>query len=226
MSDAFQRVMGRQPTTLRGGTLPLNLKSALDVGALPHFWYPDRDGVEDVSAVDKAFARRLHDTSADLRMVRPPAGAPIPGRPWLMWYRKSAITYHLCPGWSLLFVWREANGTPLPLDDRIFANLYRISAAAFGDAEAYFDSIVKKLKDDKQRSKDQDKANTDAKRREMMASRRISTAGKGNKFALHHDGTIVPSRSEQNWVRENAARSMPGEMAKAARERRERRGAR
>lgn len=218
MSNAFQRLMGRAPKQF-AGTMPLNLKPSLDPGALVHFWYPERDGVETVEQTDPSFARRLKDTSRDLRMVRPPAGAPIPGRPWLMWYRKAAVTYHLCPGWLLLFVWRDRSGTPLPLDDRIFANLYRISAATFGGAEKYFDSIVATLKADKQRSEDQDRANTEAKKKEFMASRRISTAGRGNKFARHHDGTIVPSRGERNWFRETEYRNMPGEMQKAAKER-------
>lgn len=193
--------------------------TALDPGALVHYWYPGRDGVETITQHHKDFAQRLADTSRELMLVRPPAGAPMPSHPWLMWMRKPAVKHPLCPGWLLLFVWQDVNKVPLPLDDRIFANLYRISAGAFGGAEKYFDSVCKTIIADKARAAKQDKDNTDAKRKEVFASRKISTAGRGNKFALHHDGTILPSRSEMNWVRENEMRRMPGEQAKALRER-------
>ena len=36
--------------------------------------------------------------------------------------------------------------------------------------------------------------------------------GQGNKFALHHDGTIVPSRGEVNWTQERSRWQVPGHI--------------
>lgn len=211
--------MGRMPQRQPFGTLQLETPKPLDAGALFHFWYPGRDGIE---MCPKDFGDRIRDEiCADVEMCRPPGCAPMPQpAPWIAWYRKPQVTHWLSPGWLLLFVWQTSDRIPLPLDERVFANLYRISARAWGNAEKYFDSVVKTIKDDKARIASIDKARTDAKRQEMFASHKIKNIGSGSKFALHHDGSIVPTRGEANWLRERELANMPGEMAKATRERR------
>ena len=215
---AFQRAMGRQPMRRPYGTMILPpAPEPLAPAALYHYWYPGRDGVE---PCPKDFAARLADVHADLAICRPPPRAPTSSHPWLVWYRKPAITHWFSPGWMLIFVWQARDKTPLPLDDRLFANLYRCSVMAFGSAVKYFDNVVKTIQADQQRVVDKDKANCDAKNREFRASFKIKNIGKGNKFALHHDGSIVPSRGERNWQRERELHSLPGEKQAQLRDRR------
>lgn len=216
-TDAFRRAMGRNPGRVPYGRVPIQTPAALPPAALYHYWYPGRDGVEPCPPDFAADLTRVH---ADLAICRPPGQAPTVSRPWLVWYRKPSITHWLSPGWMLLFVWQTKELEPLPLDGRVFANLYTISTMAFGSASAYFDSIVKTMKADKDRIKKTDKSNTDAKRREFLASRRIKNIGRGNKFALHHDGSVVPSRGEANWTRERELQSLPSELANKVRDQR------
>lgn len=219
---AFKRALGRNPQRIPYGRMTVPpAEKPLDAGALYHYWHPDRDGVE---PCPKDFARELKNFHKDLAICRSPGQAPTQGHPWLMWYRKPSITHWLSPGWILLFAWQTPPPelAPLPLDNRVFANLYSISAMEFGSGVAYFDSVVKRMRDDKARVKAHDKSNTDAQRREYLQHRKISNIGRGNKFALHHDGGIVPSRGEQNWIRENEDRTMPKKLADRVKDTRKR----
>lgn len=217
---AFKRALGRNPQRVPYARMPVpSSNTPLDPGALYHYWYPGREGVE---PCPKDFLQRLSEFHRDLAICRPPAGAPMPSKPWLVWYRKSAITHWLSPGWLLLFVWQDVDRTPLPLDNRVFANLYRISAMQFGSGAAYFDSVVKTMQQEKAAVDATDKANTDAQRREYLQHRKISNIGRGNKFSLHHDGGVVPSRGESNWLAENEMRTMPGALAKKLKDNRKR----
>lgn len=210
--------MGRLPRRMPlAQSTPHRNLPPLPPAALYHYWHPDRDGVEPCPAW---FARRLTTVHHDLAICRPPGQAPTVSRPWLVWYRKPEVTHWISPGWILLFCWQTEDKTPLPLDDRVLANVYSISAMHFGSARAYFDSVVATLLRDKERSQQQDKDLTDAKRRDFFQSMKIKNIGRGNKFALHHDGTVLPSRNEQNWSNELELSMLPGEQAKALRDRR------
>lgn len=208
---AFRRALGRSPQRIPYGRATFDAPKPLDAAVLYHYWHPDRDGVE---PCPKDFATRLAEMHRDLAICRPPGQAPCVSRPWLVWYRKPSITHWLSPGWLLLFAWQTQTLEPLPLDNRVFANLYTISATAFGSASAYFESVVNTLREDKARIKAKDKDNTDAQKREFMQSRKIKNIGRGNKFALHHDGGIVPSKGEANWSRERERHQMPEKLAK------------
>ena len=84
----------------------------LPEAALDHYWYPEREGVEHAP---EAFQRELALISPDVRVVRPPAGAPTYyKRAWLVWYRNGRVTHPLSPGWNLLRDWRDMHGEPLP----------------------------------------------------------------------------------------------------------------
>src|SRR5215831_3655683 len=129
-------------------------RGTLGEAALYHYWHPDRDGVEPCPADFARTLRAIEPGGRDLACVRPPASAPVPSRAWLVWYRCPRISHRLCPGWQLLFVWQQRvvgeNGqldtlTPLPLDSRVLANLYRVSASTFGSALGYFQSVVSTL---------------------------------------------------------------------------------
>lgn len=216
---AFERAFGRRPERSQPFGVPLRPKLALSQAALDHYWHPDRDGVEQAP---KAFTEQLLRVHADLACVRPPGNAPLPHpRAWILWYRKPTVTYPLCPGWSLLFIWRH-EGEPLPLDERVFANLYMISSMHFGGASGYFESIVTKMQDEKAGRDKADQQYRDDRTKDYFQSTKIKNIGKGNKFALHHDGTILPGRGERNWLKEREAHMLPASVAAEKRRARER----
>ncbi len=221
--QGFKRAVGRVPGRVPFAKYRPETPKPLDPGALYHYWHPERDGVE---ACPTDFARELAHIHADLRICRPPMGAPCVSHPWLVWMRQPRIQHHLSPGWQLLFAWQERTEPegkivlrPLPLDGRIFANLYRISVMHFGSARAYFDSIVKEIAAGKARVAKADHAYRHDRIKDFFQSTKIKNIGKGNKFALHHDGTVVPGRGEQNWLADQGTRNMPGEVARDVQQR-------
>ena len=208
--SSFKRLMGRRPRRRRPFALPLIPKhEPLPRAALPHYWHPDRAGVEMCS---DDFAEQLRDIYPDLRACRPPAGAPIRQRRWAVWVRKPAVTHALCPGWLLLFQWPPEPYRPIPLDNRVFANLYQISAKRFGNAQRYWEACERerqKLKDSKQK---RFMGETMDRAKDHHKSLQISSAGKGNRFALHHDGTLLPGKGTRNWLKETERTRLPGEV--------------
>src|SRR5262245_8698120 len=129
---SFQQAMGRAPMRVPYARLQPATPTPLPPEALYHFWHPEREGVE---PCPDWFVDRLASVHRDLRVVRPPANAPLASHAWLVWFKQPRITHWLSPGWQLLFVWQqreEIDGqtrlTPLPLDERVLANLYGISA--------------------------------------------------------------------------------------------------
>lgn len=214
-----QIVRSRRGTVLGGKSeqkfsTPINIPKVRPRESLELYWHPNRAGVEHAPA---DFLRKLQDMNADLHCCRPPMNAPIDGGPaWLLWYKRPRITHSLCPGWLLLFHWRNNEGVPQQLDERVFAVLYAGSAIKHGDGATYFKRCIEEKMLDAKRSRDRAFQNErKAKQREMSRSRRITNIGSGSKFARHHDGTTVPSRGDLNWHLENRRRILPPELIKA-----------
>lgn len=223
---AFQQAMGRRPARVGMGGQPfhepITSVPTLDRAALPFYWHPQRHGVEEAPAW---FAAQLAGMHADLRCVRPPANAPLPYRAWTMWYRKPSITHALCPGWLLLFEWVSPTNEPLPLDNRVLANLYLRSRRAFPSAVKYFDRCMQTSQERKARRKATFNQESRDRRREYLDFMQIKNTGTGNKFALHHDGTVVPSRGQQNWMQETRAR-LPSSVVRDRERRQDQRASR
>lgn len=179
--------------------------------SMEHYWHPNRAGVEHAPA---DFLYKLREMHPDLHCTRPPANAPLGKAPaWTLWYRRERITHSLCPGWMLLFVWRSDDGTPQPLDERVFAVLYGSSALKWGSGSNYFKRCIDEKIADAKLSRDRAFQNhRHAKQRELTDSHRITSAGTGSKFARHHDGSVVPSRGDLNWHLENRRRILPPEL--------------
>lgn len=190
-------------------------EDALTRAALPHYWYPERSGVE---PCPKDFAARLAAVHPDLRLVRPPARAPVAIRCWFLWTKKESVRHELCPGWWLLMAW-QVNGKPLPLDERLFAAIWHFDARNYKNAVEYFDRLIAER--DRGRALEQKRYRTElqAQAKEFYDSLKISSAGRGNKFALHHDGTVVPSRGEIAWTKERSRLSLPSSVLREERER-------
>lgn len=211
--------MGRMP----GRTRPFSEQAIKPYKAAPqailmHYWHPDRMGVETAPPETQT---RLADIHADLAIVRPPARAPVRVHCWLVWYRKPTITHPLSPGWLLLFPWMDETGTPLPLDDdRVYYNIYTRSAMSFGNAKKYFAHIVEDMRKTTAAKEDLHHDDLQQRRKAFWDFTKISTAGRGNKFALHHDGTLLPGRGERNWLNELSYQRMPEESRREYKDRR------
>lgn len=220
--QAFRTAMGRDPGRVHGFRQPLTKQTTspkpLDRAALFHYWHPDRDGVE--HAPERIKARIDEIAGLDERgrskamVVRPPANAPVRARCWLVFKRNPEITHELSPGWFLVLAWHDGDEPipkPLDVDDpRLLANLYLQSVKAgrevmgrdFDSAVQYFDHCMRVMDRDKEK---QNKANDeyrDDRAHDYFDYTKIKNIGHGSKFALHHDGTIMPTRNEANWIRE------------------------
>lgn len=189
--------------------------------AMDHYWYPDREGVEHAP---EDFMRALKgiDKYDRIRIVRPPAGAPLAWeRAWLIWYRKPEVRHYLSPGWLMLADWRF-RGTPMPLDERVFSYLYSVSAQQFGDGVKYWQHCVDEMQREKAaRDRVHQQGNHD-RMGDYLQFTKIKNIGTGNKYALHHD-SVVPSRSQANWLAERRQKMIPGEVRDAEKAERERR---
>lgn len=204
---AFRKLTGRDATQVGAPiTVAVQRPGPLDRGALPHFWHPNRDGIV---TPDPAFAAKLAAVHPDLRLTRPPIKAPVAVNAWLLWVKKESITHHLCPGWQLLMAW--AIGThPLPLDERIFAAIAHFDRRHLGEnAVQYFDRIIRERDHDRDEKNVKHRAAVVYEAKDFMQSTKIKNIGRGNKFALHHDGTIYPSRGERNWMKERERGMLP-----------------
>ena len=178
------------------------------------YWHPDRLGVELASPATLTKLLAIHPS---LSACRPPAKAPVPRARWLIWARDPKATNSFCPGWYLVFVW-EVTKTRLALPLEPFSHLedciYAVMATKIGGHQAYFKKMFAERQAAKEARESTYQDGRQAKQRDFLASRRISSAGRGNRFALHHDGTIVPSQGELAWFRETAAARMPSEVQK------------
>lgn len=216
---ARQIVRSKRGTILGGKSeetfgVPINLPKVAPRESMEHYWHPNRAGVEHAP---ESFLVRLQEMNADLHCCRPPANAPVKdGSAWLLWYKRSRVTHALCPGWLLLFSWRNDAGVPQPLDERVFAVLYAGSALKHGDGATYFTRCVEQKMADAKAARDRAFQNhRHAKQRELVRGQRITTAGTGSKFARHHDGTLVPSQGARNWHLDNRRRTLPSEQIAA-----------
>ena len=189
--------------------------------AMDHFWHPDREGVEHAP---EWFVRDLRaiDKLNQIRVVRPPAGAPLYQKhAWLVWYRTSKVTHYLSPGWLMLREWRDVNHEPLPLDGRVFSYLYSVSAQQFGSGKGYWEHCVAEMNREKAA---RNKVHVDGNHDRMEDYRQfmqVKNIGAGNKFSLHHDGTVIPSRGQANWLAERRKRMIPGDVARDEAQQRE-----
>jgi len=203
----------RTPVVTPSGELPDQ--------AMDFYWHPDRDGVE---AAPDEFMRdlRMVDHYDRVRVVRPPEGAPLVyPRAYLVWYRKPSVLHYLSPGWLLLRDWRDSKGEPLPLDGRVFSYLYSVSAEAFGGGRRYFEHCVEEMNRDKAKKEKVHRQGNHDRVEDYRQFTQVKNIGSGNKFSLHHDGTVIPSRGQANWLAERKQRMQPGEVTAGQRRERE-----
>lgn len=207
----FRHLTGRDPGQVGEIRVAPQQLKALDAGGVPHYWHPEREGVEPCPA---DFAAKLAAIHPDLRMVRPPTRAPLPTQfqCWTLWTRKREITHRLCPGWQLLLPW-SFYGKALPLDERVFAAIAHFDSRKLGEnAVQYFDRLIRERDRDREKADVSHRADVVSDATDFAQFTKIKNIGRGNKFALHHDGTVLPGRGERAWTRENERRMLPKRM--------------
>lgn len=129
------------PTRSNAVRVPVHRPQRLDVSTHPWFWNPRNEAAEPAPAW---FAAQLRAFDHDLRMCR----NRHTGK-WQLWVRDPKIEHPLCQGWKLLFVHHDRHGHGLPLDPRVFARLYAISAQTWGSGKAYFDRLQREFERDR-----------------------------------------------------------------------------
>jgi hypothetical protein len=196
-SDYFARRLGRQPAKVGQFGVSPDKSHALDPAALKHYWHPDREAVEPCPSQVRTDLTLIHP---DLRCVKPPAGAPMDHKPWIVWFRNPLVTHRLCPGWSLVLIWESPDsGDPLPLDPRLYANLYMRDPRRFKNGAEYFKGCMDQMQQAEARKKDANSRLTREMSNDVREFNKIKNIGHGSKYALHHDGTMVPSKGEHAW---------------------------
>ena len=182
-----------------------------------------------VELAPEAILAKLQAIHPSLSACRPPVKAPVLRSRWLIWARDPKATNSFCPGWYLVFVWevtKTREALPLEPFSHLEDCIYAVMALKVGGHQAYFRKMFAARESAKQAREATYQDVRQAKQRDLLAARRISTAGRGNRFALHHDGTIVPSQAELNWLRETAEARMPADVrVRLAREREQLRNA-
>lgn len=104
---------------------------------------------------------------------------------WLVWAKAPRLQSKLCSGWMLLFPWKDADGSYLPLDERIFARLYAASAAKWGRAKDYFLAIEREMERDREEAEKTRLDDVKHAAGEYYDSMQIKNIGSGSKFATH-----------------------------------------
>lgn len=160
------------------------------------YWHPNREGAEPAPETIMREIRLIHP---GLRIVK----SPVHQR-WLVWFPSPAVQHPLCAGWQLVLVWEHPRtGEYLPLSVELLGfNLYLLSRDHIGGnnpALRHFERVQDEIQRKRAARDRQYHENRRAEQRELLDGRRISTAGAGNRFAMHHDGSVVPSQGEINW---------------------------
>lgn len=182
---------------------------------LPWYWHPNRDGV---TPAPVAFAKQLAAIDPDLRACF----SPVHER-WMIWVKNPRIQHALCRGWGLLFLWEHpVTKAHLPLSELVFHNLMLIDANRFRNGLEYFDKIQKRIEAAKAEKMKTHTNERQSLQREIRDSWQISSAGKGNKFALHHDGTAELGRGDRNWREDTRKHRLPSALLRQEQDDKER----
>lgn len=187
--------------------VPLNQRKGPPPGVevLPWFWHPDRDGSQ---PCPKEFHAQLIAIHPDLRVCF----NPVMER-WVLWVKNPRIQHEMCRGWQLLMFWEHSiTKEYLPLSNLLFHNLMLIDATKYQGAKDYFKRIQDDVERQKQAKNNVYEQDRDDRNEDMRLSHQISTAGKGNKSALHDTADIVPSAGDIQWRQETRRWRLPKEI--------------
>jgi hypothetical protein len=94
-----------------------------------------------------------------------------------------------CPGWKLLFVVKNDDGSYRPLDERVLGRLYSCSMRQWGTAKHYFDTVARIEEEEKAAREKRDWNNTLAQAMESFDHSQIKVGygpSSGSKFSTYH----------------------------------------
>lgn len=144
-----------------------------------HYFHPGR---VDCRYAPDWFRTALHVMDPRLEVI----WHPVLER-WAVWCKNERISHKFSPGWQFLFPWlNPTTNAYLPLDERVFANIYHRSPRKWGDGKQYWDRIEGEILRDKQKKEEarQDEARTLA--RDYWDSKQIKVSmcgpSNGSKF--------------------------------------------
>lgn len=212
------RYRRKRPEERTQFAVPLNQRVGPPPGPeiLPWYWHPNREGAQPPPT---AFQEQLARIDPDLAVCF----SPVHER-WLIWVKNAQRVNSLCTGWQLIFLWEHpVTHAFLPLNELVFHNLYLVMASRFPNAIAYFDSIQAEMAKEKAAKEARHQDDRKTTQREFRASLQISSAGQGNRSALYHSGTLVPSPGEAAWRAETRKRRLPPEFIQAELDEKEKR---
>jgi len=148
------------------------------------FWAPSR---VDAIFAPKWFLNQLHAMDPDLTITWDRYNER-----WLVWMKSPRSQNKFSQGWTLLFPVRYADGSYMPLDERLFARLYAASAAKWGRGRDYFLAIEREMERDKEKAKLDRDSNVQHAAGEYYDHMKIQVSGcgpsNGSKFANHFSG--------------------------------------
>lgn len=141
------------------------------------FWNPNQAGI--VLAPER-IRRQLHEIDSNLEVTWDNYAER-----WLVWLKRPQLANSLNRGWSLLFVLRYADQSYMPLDERMFARIYEISADKWGNARSYFDAIEREWERDREKSRSDRDDEVKHHAGDYYDYMKIKNIGAGSKFSDH-----------------------------------------
>lgn len=161
----------------QGFSQGINIPKAPPPESSHWFWNPSRAGI---TGAPDDFAAKLKAIDPDLRITW-----DCYQERWLLWAVNHRVQSKLCTGWSLLFPIRYADGSYMPLDERVFARLYEASAQRWDNAKTYFDAIEREWERDRDKAKKNRNDDVKHSAGDYYDYMKIKNYGSGSKFANH-----------------------------------------
>jgi len=154
------------------------------LGPETHSWYfhPFRP---DIKFGPVSFRRKLHQIAEGLEVT----WNPIKER-WVIWKRDPKINHPICQGWKLITTVEAADGSYMPLDERILALLFERSAKKHGNLWEYWLRVEQEMaRDEELRAKAYNQDTIDRSMPSFDHSQiSVSMFGpsNGSKFSTYH----------------------------------------
>ena len=152
--------------------------------AMYWYWNPGR---VDIQFAPPDFLARLHQMDPDLTVTWDKYNEK-----WLVWMKQPRFQSKYCQGWILLFPVHYADGSYMPLDERVMARLFSASVARWGRGKDYFLAIEREMERDKQKAIADRNDEVKHSAGEYYDHMKIQVSGcgpsNGSKFADHFAG--------------------------------------
>ena len=163
----------------RAGTFKQPIAKPKKLGPEQNPWYfhPNRVGVQMAPAW---FGKYLDEVGPDLAVT----WNPITER-WQAFCKAPRIQHPVCQGWRLLFIHKDADGSYMPLDERLVARIFAASAMSSGSAIKYFERIAAEYERDQIKKEARLKQEAIDQAMPYYEYSMIKNIGNGSKFSTY-----------------------------------------